>query len=160
MYIRKKKEPVRVPFDAGHRSTHCLEPIFPKKRCWITLKRLNLDYDEETNEDYRTDLPSGSVPRLQIWQRKWQDSMDMTIFRPHCRPERQPQENFPTSFESKNVARDIAEFCGFCQGMTYSFESPKVFDKLLIPADSQLRRSNPDYRIRWERITVSCEPLP
>ena len=39
----------------------------------------------------------------------------------------------------EQAARDIAEFCGFSQGMTYSFESPKVFDKLLIPADSPLR---------------------
>jgi phenylalanyl-tRNA synthetase beta chain len=39
------------------------------------------------------------------------------------------------------VARDIAEFCGFSQGMTYSFESPKVFDKLLLPKDSALRRA-------------------
>ena len=39
------------------------------------------------------------------------------------------------------VARDIAEFCGFSQGMTYSFESPKVFDKLLIPNDSPMRRT-------------------
>ena len=41
----------------------------------------------------------------------------------------------------ENVARDIAEFCGFSQGMTYSFESPKVFDKLLIPADSEFRET-------------------
>lgn len=33
----------------------------------------------------------------------------------------------------------IAE--GLCEAMTYSFESPKVFDKLLIPADSPLRRT-------------------
>ncbi len=39
------------------------------------------------------------------------------------------------------MARDIAEFCGFSQGMTYSFESPKVFDKLLLPKDSALRRA-------------------
>jgi len=38
-------------------------------------------------------------------------------------------------------ARDIAEYCGFSQGMCYSFESPKVFDKLLIPADSPLRQT-------------------
>ena len=38
-------------------------------------------------------------------------------------------------------AREIAEFCGFSQGMVYSFESPKVFDKLRIPADSPLRRT-------------------
>lgn len=39
------------------------------------------------------------------------------------------------------VAKDIAEFCGFSQGMTYSFESPKVFDRLLLPADSPLRKT-------------------
>ena len=38
-------------------------------------------------------------------------------------------------------ARDIAEYCGFSQGMCYSFESPKVFDRLLIPADSPLRQT-------------------
>lgn len=38
-------------------------------------------------------------------------------------------------------ARDIAEYCGFSQAMTYSFESPKVFDKLLLPEDSELRRT-------------------
>ncbi len=38
-------------------------------------------------------------------------------------------------------ARDIAEANGFSQGMCYSFESPKVFDKLLLPADSELRKT-------------------
>lgn len=38
-------------------------------------------------------------------------------------------------------ARDIAEYCGFSQGMCYSFESPKVFDKLLIPEDDVLRKT-------------------
>lgn len=35
----------------------------------------------------------------------------------------------------------MPEYCGFSQGMSYSFESPKVFDKLLIPADSELRKT-------------------
>ncbi|QNM06095.1 phenylalanine--tRNA ligase subunit beta [Qiania dongpingensis] len=39
----------------------------------------------------------------------------------------------------EEAVREVAEFCGFSQGMTYSFESPKVFDKLLLPADSPLR---------------------
>lgn len=54
----------------------------------------------------------------------------------------------------EEVAKDVAEACGFSQGMCYSFESPKVFDKLLIPEDSTLRNgikiSNPlgeDYSI-------------
>ena len=48
----------------------------------------------------------------------------------------------------------MAEYCGFSEGMTYSFESPKVFDKLLIPEGDALRNvitiSNPlgeDYSI-------------
>src|SRR5690554_7770823 len=43
---------------------------------------------------------------------------------------------------------------GFSEAMNYSFENPKVYDKLLIPEDSELRRtvviSNPlgeDYSI-------------
>ncbi len=38
-------------------------------------------------------------------------------------------------------ARNIAERFGFYEGMTYSFESPKVFDKLLIPEEDKLRRT-------------------
>lgn len=38
-------------------------------------------------------------------------------------------------------ARDIAEYCGFSQGMCYSFESPKVYDKLLVPAEDDLRKA-------------------
>ena len=41
----------------------------------------------------------------------------------------------------EEAARAVAEFCGFSQGMTYSFESPKVFDKLLLPADDELRKT-------------------
>lgn len=38
-------------------------------------------------------------------------------------------------------AGEIAEYCGFSQGMCYSFESPKVFDKLLLPEDDILRKA-------------------
>ncbi len=47
--------------------------------------------------------------------------------------------SFKLRIEQK--ARDIAEYCGFSQGMSYSFESPKVFDKLLLPADDKLRQT-------------------
>ena len=47
----------------------------------------------------------------------------------------------PFKLRIEQVASDIAEFCGFSQGMSYSFESPKVFDKLLLPEDSKLRNA-------------------
>ena len=39
------------------------------------------------------------------------------------------------------MARNIAEFAGFSHAMTYAFESPRVYDKLLIPEDSSLRKA-------------------
>lgn len=55
-------------------------------------------------------------------------------------------KSFKLRMEEK--AREIAEFCGFSQAMTYSFESPKVFDKLLIPEDS-----------KWRKTVVISNPL-
>lgn len=53
-----------------------------------------------------------------------------------------------------NMIRKVIESYGFSEGMTYSFESPKAFDKLLIPKGDELRKaieiSNPlgvDYSI-------------
>ncbi len=47
----------------------------------------------------------------------------------------------PFKLRIEQKARDIAEYCGFSQGMSYSFESPKVFDKLLLPEDDVLRKT-------------------
>ena len=54
----------------------------------------------------------------------------------------------------ENVARNLAEQFGFHEAMTYSFESPKVYDKLCIDANDPVREniviSNPlgeDYSI-------------
>ena len=47
--------------------------------------------------------------------------------------------SYKLRIESK--AGDIAEHCGFSQGMSYSFESPKVFDKLLLSGEDALRRA-------------------
>ncbi len=47
--------------------------------------------------------------------------------------------SFKQRIEQK--AREVAEYCGFSQGMCYSFESPKVFDKLLIDEKDPLRQA-------------------
>ena len=54
----------------------------------------------------------------------------------------------------EGIARNVVEQYGFSEGMTYSFESPKVFEKLCIPEGDSLRDvikiSNPlgeDYSI-------------
>lgn len=47
----------------------------------------------------------------------------------------------PFKLRVEQKARDIAEYCGFSQGMCYSFESPRVFDKLLLPQEDKLREA-------------------
>ena len=47
----------------------------------------------------------------------------------------------PYSHRIYDIARNILEGNGFSGGMCYSFESPKVFDKLLLPADSVYRKA-------------------
>ena len=39
------------------------------------------------------------------------------------------------------LVKDTVIANGLCEAMTYSFESPKVFDKLLVPAESELRNA-------------------
>lgn len=47
----------------------------------------------------------------------------------------------PFKLRIEEKARDIAEYCGFSQCMCYSFESPKVFDKLLLSKEDVLRNA-------------------
>lgn len=41
----------------------------------------------------------------------------------------------------ENILRSIVEPFGYSEGMTYSFESPKVFEKLMLSQDDKLRES-------------------
>ena len=104
------------------------------------LKKIELVYNEETNEliipTFRQDLECGADIAEEVARFYGYDNIPTTL----------PSGEATTgklSFKMRieGVARDIAEFCGFSQGMTYSFESPKVFDKLLLPEDSPLRKA-------------------
>ncbi len=57
----------------------------------------------------------------------------------------------PFKMRVEAVARDVAEYCGFSQGMCYSFESPKVFDSL---CQRMILSAMPSRSaIRWVRIS-------
>ncbi len=43
--------------------------------------------------------------------------------------------------QHEKIARTVVESYGFNEGMTFSFESPKVYDKLNLPEDDMLRKS-------------------
>ena len=104
------------------------------------FKKIDLGFDEETQEvivpSWRQDLLRDADIAEEVARFYGYDNIPTTL----------PSGESTTgklSFKLRveEVAREVAQFCGFSQGMTYSFESPKVFDKLLLPADSQLRNT-------------------
>ncbi|MCQ5201378.1 phenylalanine--tRNA ligase subunit beta [Mordavella massiliensis] len=134
-----KREPVRVPFDADA-INELLGTDIPKEDMLSYFKMIDLEYDENTNEviapTFRQDLLRLADLAEEVARFYGYDNIPTTL----------PKGEATTgklSFKLRieEVARNIAEFCGFSQAMTYSFESPKVFDKLLLPEDSELRKA-------------------
>lgn len=104
------------------------------------FQKIELGYDKQTGEviipSWRQDLECGADLAEEVARFYGYDKIATTL----------PSGEATTgklSFKLRveAVARDVAEYCGFSQGMVYSFESPKVFDKLLLPPDSSLRRA-------------------
>ena len=134
-----KKEERRIPFEP-EKYNKLLGTDISKETMLSYFAKLELSYDEKTNEivvpSFRQDLECDADLAEEVARFFGYDKIPTTL----------PSGEATTgkiSFKMRieDVARDIAEFCGFSQGMTYSFESPKVFDKLLLPADSPLRKT-------------------
>lgn len=135
----KEKHPVRVPFDAD-KINAMLGTDISEEEMLGYFKKIDLEYDPETKEviapTFRQDLFRLADIAEEVARFYGYDNIPTTL----------PNGEATTgklSFKLRieQAARDIAEFCGFSQGMCYSFESPKVFDKLLLPKDSPLRRT-------------------
>ena len=147
-----KREGIRIPFEP-EKYNKLLGTDIDKETMIGYFKKIDLGYDEATNEilvpSWRQDLLCDADMAEEVARFYGYDNIGVTL------PSGESTaggKSFKLRMEEK--AREVAEFCGFSQAMTYSFESPKVFDKLLIPADSDLRKtvviSNPlgeDYSI-------------
>ncbi len=135
----KKKEPVRVPFDA-EKINAILGTDISREEMLSYFKMLDLEYDAETNEviapTFRHDLFRLADLAEEVARFYGYDNIPTTLPAGEA-----TAGKLSFKLRIEEIARDIAEFCGFSQGMSYSFESPKVFDKLLIPADSPLRNT-------------------
>ena len=135
----KKKEPVRVSFDAD-KINALLGTDIPEEDMIKYFEKIDLEYDAEAKEviapTFRHDLFRIADLAEEVARFYGYDNIPTTL----------PTGEATTgklSFKLRveEVARNIAEFCGFSQGMTYSFESPKVFDKLLLDKDDPMRQA-------------------
>ncbi len=133
------KELVQVPFEP-ERINKFLGTDIPAEDMLKYFEAIELDYDEKTNmitcPSFRQDLLSFADIAEEVARFFGYDKIPTTLPSGSATA---GKLTFKMRIEQK--ARDIAEYCGFSQGMCYSFESPKVFDKLLIPADSELRKA-------------------
>ena len=102
--------------------------------------QLGLTYDEEsktlTIPTFRQDLGCMADLAEEVARFYGYDNIPVTLPRGEATAGKKP---FKVRIE--DVCRDVAEQNGFSGGMSYSFESPKVFDKLLLPEDAKERQA-------------------
>ncbi|HIR76487.1 MAG TPA: phenylalanine--tRNA ligase subunit beta [Candidatus Choladousia intestinipullorum] len=135
----KVKEPVRIPFEP-ERINALLGTDLSADQMLSYLKRVDLEYDEAANEiiapTFRHDLFRTADLAEEVARFYGYDNIPTTL------PSGEATTGkLPFDLRVRETAQDIAEYCGFSQGMMYSFESPRVFDHLRIPQDSPLRNA-------------------
>ncbi|WFR56216.1 phenylalanine--tRNA ligase subunit beta [Anaerocolumna sp. AGMB13025] len=127
----------RIPF-SPERTNKILGTKLSKETMLGYFKKIDLGYDEATGEvivpSWRQDVGGQADLDEEVARFFGYDNIPTTL----------PTGEATTgklSFKLRieNAARNIAEQFGFNEGMNYSFESPKVYDKLLIPEGDKLR---------------------
>ncbi len=135
----KKKEPVRVAFEP-EKINALLGTDISREEMLKYFDKIELAYDEATNEivapTFRHDIFRTADLAEEVARFYGYDNIPTTLPKGEA-----TTGKLPFYLRVEETARDIAEFCGFSQGYSYSFESPKVFDKLLIPEGDQLRQA-------------------
>ncbi len=128
----------RIPFDADW-INGLLGTDIDAETMKGYFKKIDLGFDEETQEviapSWRQDLLRDADIAEEVARFYGYDNIPTTL--PRSTTAGRPSDKL--TYEA--LARKVAMEYGFSQGMTYSFESPKVYDKLLVPADDALRNA-------------------
>lgn len=135
----KMKEKVVLPFEPeGYNKL--LGTQVSREEMLAIFKMIEVAYDEASNNltipAFRQDILRQCDIAEEVARFYGYDKIPTTLPTGEATTGKLP---FKLRIEQK--ARDIAEYCGFSQGMCYSFESPKVFDKLLLAADDPARKA-------------------
>lgn len=134
-----KKEKRRIEFEPD-RINALLGTNISTEDMMSYFERLEIEYDEASNEliipTFRQDLIRCADIAEEVARFFGYDNIPTTL--PHGATT-MGKISFKKRIEEE--AGEIAMFSGFSQAMTYSFESPKVFDKLRIPEDSKFRKT-------------------
>lgn len=133
------REPRKIPFSAD-RVNALLGTDITQEQMMAYFEPLGLSYDAGTGEvtvpTYRPDLEGQADLAEEVARFYGYDHIPTTLPKGEATT---GKLSFKLRVEAET--RAAAEFCGYSEGMTYSFESPKVFDKLLLPETDPLRQT-------------------
>ncbi len=111
-----------------------------KEEMLTYLTKLELVYNEQDNTltipTFRQDLNCAADIAEEVARFYGYDNIPVSLPKGEATVGKKPFDQ-----RVQDIAREICERNGFSGGMTYSFESPKVFDKLLLPEDAVERQA-------------------
>ena len=131
--------PKKLPFEPEKMNT-LLGLNVPTEEMLYYFKGLGLTYNEAENTltipTYRQDLNCMADLAEEVARFYGYDKIPSTLTTVNA-----GIGGIPVKQMIEGIARNVAESNGFSGAMTYSFESPKVFDKLLLPEEHSLRQA-------------------
>ena len=131
--------PLVLPFERD-RYNALLGTDISKEQMLEYFEKLGIVYDKDSNNviipTYRQDLECMADLAEEVARFYGYDNIPATLPSGEATLGKRP---FNQSV--MGVTREVAEQWGFSGGMSYSFESTKVFDKLLLPEDSEYRKA-------------------
>ena len=131
-----EKQRNRIPFDPDWINKFLGTDISREEMC-DTMKMLEIDVDGDTcmSPSFRIDLERPADLAEEVARIYGYNNIPSTVIKGVANASLTPKQKFRRTLENATVAVG-------CYGiLTYSFISPKYFDKIALPADSSLRKT-------------------
>ena len=133
----EKVEEKKIEFDAERINAY-LGTDIPEETMLSYFPALEIGYDADTKlltvPTFRQDLLRGADIAEEVARFYGYDNIPVTLPKASS-----AHAGLTFGFVLDNIIRKCMCSYGYSESMTYSFESPKVFDKLLLPEDDVLR---------------------
>lgn len=134
-----KKEPIRIAYRAD-KINALLGTDISEEDMIRYFETIDLSVDRERQEvivpTWRQDLERMADLAEEVARFYGYDNIPMTLPSGAA-----TSGGLSEKLQHENRVRTVVENYGFCEGMTFSFESPKVYDKLELPEGDVLRKS-------------------
>ena len=138
-YYPVKKEPITIPYNV-EKINALLGTDIDEDTMVKYFEKLDLTVDTDKKEvivpTWRQDLERLADLAEEVARFYGYDKIPMTLPKSSA-----TAGGLSEKLKHEKAARIVVEGYGFNEGMTFSFESPKVYDKLNLPEDDVLRKS-------------------